>query len=138
MAGERNPAEPVETAPPRKPINPNLARDHLANERTLLAWVRTAVTIMTLGFVVARFALLLREEPAPVPGRFPTGISTIFGTILALGGGVLMVLATARYWAAGKDIEQNVFHWSPLPLLIVAFAVGLVAVVLALYLLLTA
>jgi uncharacterized membrane protein YidH (DUF202 family) len=38
-----------------------LPTDYLANERTFLAWIRTAVTIMAFGFVVARFGLLLRE-----------------------------------------------------------------------------
>jgi putative membrane protein len=35
-------------------------REHLANQRTLLAWIRTAIALMGLGFVVARFALFLR------------------------------------------------------------------------------
>jgi len=35
--------------------------DHLANERTFLAWVRTGLATITFGFVVERFSLLLRE-----------------------------------------------------------------------------
>ncbi|HGE72837.1 TPA: DUF202 domain-containing protein, partial [Candidatus Poribacteria bacterium] len=31
--------------------------DHMANERTYLAWVRTGITIMALGFVVAKFGI---------------------------------------------------------------------------------
>ena len=38
--------------------SPNEMRDHLANVRTFLAWVRTAITIMAFGFVVAKFGLL--------------------------------------------------------------------------------
>ena len=34
-------------------------RDHAANERTYLAWVRTAVAIMAFGFLVERFDLFL-------------------------------------------------------------------------------
>ena len=33
------------------------ARDHLANERTLLAWIRTALTVVGLGFLVDRLAV---------------------------------------------------------------------------------
>jgi putative membrane protein len=42
------------------PVTPNATRDHLANERTFLAWVRSCIAIMALGFVVARFGLLIR------------------------------------------------------------------------------
>jgi uncharacterized membrane protein YidH (DUF202 family) len=34
-------------------------RDHLANERTLLAWSRTSIAIIGLGFVVARVATMV-------------------------------------------------------------------------------
>src|SRR6266536_2625555 len=33
----------------------------LANERTFLAWVRTSIAVMSLGFVIARFSLWMRE-----------------------------------------------------------------------------
>lgn len=34
--------------------------DHAANERTFLAWVRTAIAIMAFGFLVEKFDLFLR------------------------------------------------------------------------------
>jgi hypothetical protein len=34
--------------------------DHAANERTFLAWVRTAIAIMAFGFLVQKFDLFLR------------------------------------------------------------------------------
>ena len=37
------------------------AADHLANERTFLAWIRTSISIIVFGFVVARFGITLRE-----------------------------------------------------------------------------
>jgi putative membrane protein len=48
-------------------------RDHLANERTFLAWVRTALGLIGLGFVLARMGLFLRQFAltawAAGPGR---------------------------------------------------------------------
>lgn len=35
------------------------ARDHMANERTFLAWIRTSIGIMAFGFVFEKFALLM-------------------------------------------------------------------------------
>ncbi len=36
-------------------------RDHLANERTFLAWVRTALGLIGIGFVLARMGVFLRQ-----------------------------------------------------------------------------
>ncbi len=41
--------------------NSNLARDHLANERTFLAWVRTSVAVVVFGFAIGRFAIAMRQ-----------------------------------------------------------------------------
>jgi hypothetical protein len=47
--------------------NSNRARDHLANERTFLAWVRTSVAVVVFGFAIGRFAIALRQL-AQIPG----------------------------------------------------------------------
>ena len=39
----------------------NTTRDHLANERTFLAWIRTSISMIVFGFVVAKFGITLRE-----------------------------------------------------------------------------
>ncbi len=41
--------------------NPNRARDHLANERTFLAWVRTGAAIVVFGFAIGRFSIAMRQ-----------------------------------------------------------------------------
>jgi len=48
------------------------ASDHLANERTLLAWIRTSISIIVFGFVVSKFGITLRQmlalsHPASTP-----------------------------------------------------------------------
>ena len=65
-APEQSPAQPSpqDSQPPAAAARPSGDRrlaDHLANERTLLAWSRTSIAIIALGFVVARFGLLIRE-----------------------------------------------------------------------------
>lgn len=85
------------------------ARDHLANERTLLAWVRTALTFMAFGVAVAKLAVLLRlaalDHPElsaalPSPARSElAGVGLIaFGGALALAG-----LLRTRRWARRID-----------------------------------
>jgi inner membrane protein YidH len=62
--------------------NPNRARDHLANERTFLAWVRTGVAIVVFGFAIGRFAIAIRQF-MQIRGNVSqtAGLSVWFGTI---------------------------------------------------------
>ncbi len=125
----------------RKPTpaaNPNAVRDHLANERTLLAWVRTSIAIVGLGFVVSRFGLVTREIGIAQPRHLPLGTSTAFGTALVVCGAVLLALAARQYLRAGREIERNVYRWTPALALTLCGGVVVVAVLLAVYLLLTA
>lgn len=46
---------------PKKRLEPTV---YYAAERTLLAWVRTGLAMMSFGFVVARFGLFLQELAA--------------------------------------------------------------------------
>jgi putative membrane protein len=68
---------------------PDPARDprvYFAAERTLLAWVRTGITVMGFGFVVARFGLFLRLLQAQGAETPSHGISSYLGASLVLIG----------------------------------------------------
>ncbi len=119
------------------PINPNTTRDHLANERTFLAWVRSCIAILALGFVVARFGLLIRELGLHAPRRTPIGLSTAFGVALVACGAVLVALATLRYRAATRAIDRNSYRPSARLILLLSGGFVLVAALLAVYLLTT-
>jgi putative membrane protein len=128
--------QPQEPSPPTGEI-----RDHLANERTMLAWVRTSIAIMALGFVVARFGLLIRElrqVSATHAASAATGISTAFGTVLVLCGALLTILALLRYVRTGRAIEAGAYRWSPLLNVLLAAALVVAGILLAIYLVLTA
>jgi putative membrane protein len=43
--------------------------DHAANERTFLAWVRTAIAVMAFGFLVEKFDLFLEIAARGRPAR---------------------------------------------------------------------
>ncbi len=86
-------------------------RDHLANERTLLSWVRLSLAISALGFVVARFGLfverLLAANRVPSAG---TGLSLPIGVLLVLAGPVLAVLALLRYRTVEEEIRTGEYR----------------------------
>ena len=118
---------------------PDDPRTRLAGERTLLAWVRTAVALMGLGFVVARFGLFLRELAAArgVVDPASRGASLWIGVLLiALGVGTCGFAAWdhARFL---RQIERAIPYRPPRrPLsIIVAVLLGLVGILLAAYLL---
>lgn len=123
---------------PATPGNPNATRDHLANERTFLAWVRTCIAIIAIGFVVARFGLLVRELGPNAPRHTPVGLSTGFGVALVISGAALIALATARHREATRAIERGNYHPSAALILLLSASIVVVAILLAIYLLVAA
>ena len=87
-------------------------REHLANERTLLAWVRTAITFLALGFVVARFGLFLKqialETHAPPPSE--TALSGFIGIVLVVFGTLATILSAVRFLRARAQIDRGAFQ----------------------------
>jgi putative membrane protein len=84
------------------------ATDTLANERTYLAYVRTALSFVAFGFVIARFSLFLRElshiANIPIPNR---QASTIFGSTMAIAGIVVGIYGTYRYVVTNSALQRN-------------------------------
>lgn len=103
-------------------------RDHLANLRTFLAWVRTAITIMAFGFVVAKFGLLLRELPGRHPHPGELHLATIVGSILVLLGGVFLALATLDFLTVRRQIQEQVIAPSAdIPILLAGILIVMAA-----------
>lgn len=88
--------------------------DHAANERTFLAWVRTAIAIMAFGFLVEKFDLFLKMLGSQVNGRqFHIGsqlVGNIAGLALFLLGGAMMVLAVIRFRQTSAAIDAAEAH----------------------------
>ncbi len=85
--------------------------DHAANERTFLAWVRTAVAVMAFGFLVEKFDLFLAITAKSLGGRAASVggqlVGNIAGLALILLGGTMMVLATFRFRQTARDITAK-------------------------------
>ena len=109
-------------------------RVYFAAERTLLAWIRTALTLMGFGFVVARFGLFLRMlHPEQSGGH---AFSVVVGVTLVLLG-VLTAGAAAiqhRRFTATLSAAQLPAHVSMRFPVMLAWALCLIGLMLAAYL----
>jgi putative membrane protein len=113
-------------------------RVYFAAERTLLAWIRTGMTIMAFGFVVARFGLFLRllraEDGASVGNG---GVSPYLGSVLVLIGVVAISAGTKRYREFCRLLDRESLpspHAEVLPLImgwsLAVLGIALVAILL--------
>ena len=85
-------------------------RVYMAAERTFLAWIRTGLSLMGFGFVVARFGLFLREigqATLDVPTRV-TGFSQWAGTTMVLAGVAVNVIAAVQHVRVIRDLNAGV------------------------------
>lgn len=84
--------------------------DHAANERTFLAWVRTAIAVMAFGFVVERFDLFLRLARTPLAPHGHHLLSSALGEAVGLGlmtaGMAMIAVATLRFLRTRREIDD--------------------------------
>ncbi len=96
---------PERDAPPAETL-----RLHQANERTLLAWLRTGIALMAFGFAIARFGLFLRQL-ASVGGlviHAPRSLGSAWlGTALVAIGMITSLLSTIRFGRVRRAIERG-------------------------------
>lgn len=79
-------------------------REHLANERTLLSWVRTGVGLISLGIVVERAGAL-----ADISGSQSGSVSTFLGLAMAALGCLTLVLGTLQFLRNRRQISRGDF-----------------------------
>ena len=84
-------------------------REHLANERTLLAWVRTGVSLISLGLVVERAGALAKAANFQVGS---TSGSDFFGLGLAMLGALTLILGTGQFLRNRHGIATGSFESS--------------------------
>ena len=104
------------------------ASDYLAAERTVLAWIRTGIALMGLGFVLARFGLFLQEfnHLQPDVQVKSYGLSLWIGVALILVGVSVCLLSMFRHLRMLKQLEAGESLYLHRPRMVIGVAVALV------------
>jgi putative membrane protein len=117
-----------------KPVaEDRLASEFLANERTFLAWIRTSVAILSLGFVIAKFRIWMHELGPNSSANLPHAKfaeSSIVGVAMIVLGGLLAVLAAWRYHVVNLQIEKGKVSADRGLIIFVTLLVGALVVVM--------
>lgn len=84
--------------------------DHAANERTYLAWVRTAIAIMAFGFLVEKFDIFIvtlsKTGGAAVTAADSPAAETVSLALFLIG--ILMMLASSfKFYIHKRNIESE-------------------------------
>jgi putative membrane protein len=109
-------------------------RVYFAAERTFLAWIRTGLGLMGIGFAVSRFGLFFRQLSATETHLPPhtTGISLWSGVSLVALGVIVNLSAVLRHFQLIHELSSGT--WRPgrvsrdaviLGLLLAAIGVGM-------------
>jgi putative membrane protein len=115
--------------------------DHSANERTFLAWIRTGLTIMALGFVIERLDLFLASLGPDAQGSAQAIVRApeIHGLSVALVSLAIILIVGAGYRFVdinraidAQDVRSFKATLMPLGMALVLLCVG---ILLLLYLL---
>jgi putative membrane protein len=111
--------------------------DHLANERTFLAWIRTSIGIMGFGFIVVKFSMFIRQVSQIVGKQVtapPTGYSGIIGVILVAIGALTAVMAYFNYKKIEKQLESDNYSSSSPFITYLTSSMVLISIILIWYL----
>lgn len=125
--------EPTESTQGEQRGAQKKTNEHLANDRTGLAWIRTGLAIIGIGFVISRFGLLLRAQARPDLPPTTLHYSTFLGLVLVALGVLTLVFALISYIRIHLAIEQDQFPGTPWFLVALMGFLAVLGILLFLY-----
>lgn len=108
---------------------PQWTSEHLANERTHLAWMRTGIALVSFGITINRFSLYLSEQHRAHTSHIGGALIDVehMGIGMVLLGVVLLLYAAVRYEQVRRDIEQRCYHPRQRAVLVITLVIILFA-----------
>jgi putative membrane protein len=124
------------------PLDPDkIESEILANERTFLAWVRTSIAVMSLGFVIAKFSLWMREVAIRLNPQIPvhqSGVSAPLGECMIGAGALITAFAAWRYHVINRAIRRGEVQADPQMVTAITVIVLLAAIAVIVYMVVSA
>jgi putative membrane protein len=104
-------------------------QQHLANERTFLAWLRTAIAIVGIGFL----AVSLHFNYGPRVSETTDQIALAVMLFALIVGLCVLFVGAASYMAKRKEINKGAFQSASTVIIVVAGAVSILILLLGVY-----
>lgn len=121
------------------PEGETLSREHLANERTLLSWIRTGINAISIGILLYVVSRILSEfSEGSASATLPVFDSkreelALLGIGIVIFGVLLQLAAVARFVHQKRSIEQGTFTSSALLYIFIVFILVLLGVAYIIY-----
>jgi putative membrane protein len=106
-----------------------------AAERTLLAWQRSAIALMGLGFVVERFGLFLQMVGHQSPSGGQRSFSLGLGVLLLVLGAAVALISARQFHQVAKNLDPAVVppgYWTRVGI-VLNVIIAAIALLLALH-----
>jgi len=114
------------------------ANDHLANERTYLAWIRISIGIMAFGFVVVKFSLFVKQIGIALGTGIKTpslGYSSLIGIVLVAFGALSILFSYGQYRKTETQLRTGKYVPSSILTSLLTAILLLISILLIFYLL---
>lgn len=104
-------------------------QQHLANERTYLAWIRTAIAIIGIGSLSSSLHFIIGDTAQTMSNV----LALMIGSGAAVLGVIIIIFATCSFLKKKQQIEAGVFYMISFPVITTSVFLIVLAIIAVLY-----
>lgn len=110
-------------------IDSKYIQQHLANERTFLAWLRTAIAIIGVGFLVTNLHFNMKASLSPVGDL----LANVIGFVSVVVGILTIVMAIIAYMRKINTINEQTYRTPKTTIIVLGIFVIMIALIFGVY-----